>query len=70
MQAKPLYYAHKVLFKNIFYFENMFLNGLKHYSECLNALEICLAWFEAFLQKLWKNKENRKRKREKKKEKE
>jgi hypothetical protein len=42
MQAKPLCYAHKVLFKNIFYFENMFLNGLKHCSEYLKALEICL----------------------------
>jgi hypothetical protein len=29
MQAKPLCYAHKVLFKNTFYFENMFLVGLK-----------------------------------------
>jgi hypothetical protein len=33
MQAGPLCYAHKILFKNIFYSENMFLNGLKHCSE-------------------------------------
>jgi hypothetical protein len=38
MQAKPLCYAHKFLFKNIIYFENMFLIGLKHCSEYLRAL--------------------------------
>jgi hypothetical protein len=42
MQAKPLCYAHKVLFRNIFYFENMFINSLKHCSEYLKALGICL----------------------------
>jgi hypothetical protein len=39
----------KFYFKNIIYFENMFLNGLKHCSEYLRALGICLNAFGAQL---------------------
>jgi hypothetical protein len=60
MQAKLLYYAHKVLFKNIFYFENMFLNGLKHCSKYLRALGICLIWIETFCKRFGNKSEIRK----------
>jgi hypothetical protein len=52
MQAKPLCYAHKVLFKNTFYFENMFLVGLKPCLEFYKTSESGLNRFEGVLQNL------------------
>jgi hypothetical protein len=66
MRAKPLCYAHKVLFRNIFYFENMFINSLKHCSEYLIALGNCLIWIETFCKRFGNKSEIRKQKRRKK----
>jgi hypothetical protein len=60
MQAKPLCYAHKVLFKNTFYFENMFLIGLKPCSEFLQIYESGLTLFGCIMQNLQKKRRNRK----------
>jgi hypothetical protein len=43
MQASPCY-AHKVLLKTIFYFENLFITGLKLSVEYWENLGICLIW--------------------------
>jgi hypothetical protein len=54
MQAKPLCYAHKVLFKNIFYFENMFATVLKCYFKFYKTFAIGLKSFVFKMQKLWR----------------
>jgi hypothetical protein len=60
MQVSPLAKIHKVLWRALYYFENLFLTVLLWHFEFYKKLQICLKRFGAKMQKLWSKTERKK----------
>jgi hypothetical protein len=65
MQTSPSCFIHNVLLKTPLLLENLFYYWVRIMCSLLKISGRSLIWIEVFLQKIWKNSENKKRKRKK-----